>query len=153
MLLEGHFQNAYVTRDLDKALTLFRSRFGIDKVLQFDAEVDIRTPAGTGPAAFRTALAWVGSLQYEFIQPLSGLVQVYREALPDGDGLAFHHVCMRVQDWERTRAAIERGPHPVVLEGSTTGVRFVYVDARDTLGHYLEYAWMKPETWAAMGGR
>jgi hypothetical protein len=29
----------------------------------------------------------------------------------------------------------------------------VYVDARDTVGHYLEYCWMTPERWAALGGR
>lgn len=153
MLIEGHFQNAYVTRDLDKAVALVRARHGIDRVLQFQAEVQVTTPAGTGPAAFKTALAWVGSLQYEFIEPLSGQVQVYRDALPAGDGLAFHHVGMRVQDWERSRADIARGPYPVVLEGETPGVRFVYVDARESLGHHLEYVWMKPETWTAMGGR
>jgi hypothetical protein len=153
MLLEGHFQNAYVTRDLDQAVATFRSRYGVDKVLQFPSQVTVTTPRGTGPASFKTAFAWVGSLQYEFIEPLSGMVEVYRDALPQGDGFAFHHVCMRVHDWDRTRAEIARGPHPVVLEGQTASVRFVYVDARDTLGHYLEYAWMQPETWTAMGGR
>jgi len=153
MLLEGHFQNAYVTRDLDKAVALFRSHYGVDKVLQFQSQVEVKTPAGTGAAVFKTAFAWVGSLQYEFIEPVSGLVQVYQQALPPGDGLAFHHVCMRVQDWEGTRAEIDGGSYPIVLEGETAGVRFVYVDARESLGHYLEYVWMKPEVWSAMGGR
>jgi len=153
MLLEGHFQNAYVTRDLDKAVALFRSHYSVDKVLQFQSQVEVNTPAGTGAAVFKTAFAWVGPLQYEFIEPVSGMVQVYQQALPQGAGFAFHHVCMRVQDWAGTRAEIDRGPYPIVLEGETAGVRFVYVDARESLGHYLEYVWMKPEVWSAMGGR
>ena len=41
----------------------------------------------------------------------------------------------------------------MVMEGGTPGhLLWLYVDARDTVGHYLEYCWMTPERWAAMGG-
>jgi len=29
----------------------------------------------------------------------------------------------------------------------------MYVDARDTVGHYLEYLWFSPEMWKAYGGK
>jgi len=93
------------------------------------------------------------SLQYELIQPVSGLVDVYREDLPDRYPLRFHHICMCVPDWAEFRAELDRRKSPVVIEGGTPGhLQFAYVDARDSLGHYLEYCWMTPERWAAMGG-
>jgi hypothetical protein len=155
MLLQNHYQNAYVTRDLDRALVLFRTEFGIEDFKQIEASVEVRTPAGRGTATLRLALGWTGSLQYELIQPLSGLVDVYKEALPDQELLRFHHVCMRVHDdWPRFRAELDRQKRPVVLEGGSEGhLQFVYVDARDSLGHFLEYCWMTPQRWTAMDGR
>ena len=32
-------------------------------------------------------------------------------------------------------------------------LKFLYLDARETLGHYLEYTWMTPARWAQLGGR
>ena len=32
MNLQNHYQNAYVTRDLDGALDIFRTRYGFDQI-------------------------------------------------------------------------------------------------------------------------
>jgi catechol 2,3-dioxygenase-like lactoylglutathione lyase family enzyme len=154
-MLEGrHFQNAYITRDIEKAIDTFRQRLnGPVDARCFEVTVDVWTPAGSGPATNKLAFIWIDNLQYELIQPVSGLVDVYSEQLPADDSLKFHHICMRVDDWGRFRAEVDRKGYPVVLEGGSDALRYVYLDARDTLGHYLEYVWMTPERWTQLGGR
>ncbi len=153
-MLEGHhYQNAYITRDIEKAVESFRTRAGVTDVMRYEGEVEVITPRGRGPAVNKLAFIWIGDLQYELIQPVSGYVDVYRDALPADDSLLFHHVCMRVDDWDTFRAKVERQRYPVVLEGGSDALKYVYLDARHFLGHYLEYTWMTPERWAALGGR
>lgn len=154
-MLEGnHFQNAYVTRDIDKALDTFRQRLNApQEIRSFDVTVDVKTPAGSGAASNRVAFIWIDNLQYELIQPVSGLVSIYSDQLPADDSLKFHHICMRVDDWDSFRGKVDRQGYPVALEGGSDALKFVYLDARDTLGHYLEYVWMTPARWAQLGGR
>jgi hypothetical protein len=153
-MLEGHhFQNAYVTRDVDKWVATFGERAKVDTVLTFEGSTPVTTVNGAGVQTNKLAFLWVGDLQYELIQPVSGDVAIYSDALPDGDGLQFHHVCMRVDDWDDFRARVDQQPYPVVLEGGNEQLRFLYLDARPFLGHYLEYVWMSDARWAQMGGK
>lgn len=153
MWLEGHFQNAYVTRDLEAAIELFRAKYGVASFNTYEGELEVVTPAGRGPAHNRVAFGWIGNLQIELIQPVSGLVDFYKEALPAGAGARFHHICMRTNDLDAVRRAVDAEKRPIIYEGASTGVRYFYVDARDTLGHYLEYVQMPDEIWTMMGGR
>lgn len=153
MLLENHYQNAYVTRDIEQALATFRSRYGVADARYFQAEVEVTTPTGTGIAVNKVAFIWIGKLQYELIEPVSGPVDLYRDALPE-QGMRFHHICMRSFNWDATLAEVERQKLPVVYRGNTSsGLKFIYADARDTLGHYLEFTSVPPAVWTAMGGR
>ncbi len=153
-MIEGrHFQNAYVTRNIAGALSKFKTRGDIRKLLQFEVTTDVKTPAGLGKLTSKLAFIWVEDLQYELIEPVSGLDALYRSALPADDSLVFHHTCMRVNDWEDFRARVERQSWPVVIEGGSDALRYLYLDARDLLGHYLEYVWMTDERWAQVGGR
>jgi hypothetical protein len=153
-MLEGrHYQNAYITRDIDKAVDSFRARGGVQEPRVFEASVEVQTPAGRGLAVSKLSFIWINNLQYELIQPVSGLVDIYRDALPPDDSLKFHHICMRVDNWEEFRARVLHQRFPVVLEGGSEHLRFLYLDARDFVGHYLEYVWMTPERWAQLGGR
>ncbi|MFT4046429.1 MAG: VOC family protein [Solimonas sp.] len=152
MLLENHYQNAYVTPDIEKALDIFRTRYGVQNARYFQAETEVWTPEGKGIAVNKIAFIWIGRLQYELIEPVSGPVALYRDALP-AQGLRFHHVCMRSFDWNATLAEIERQRLPIVYRGdSSSGLKFIYADARDTLGHYLEFTSMSDTLWVAMGG-
>lgn len=153
-MLEGyHYQNAYVTRDLDKGVETFRKRGRVDRVLTFEGTIPVKTPEGDGVQTNKLAFIWVGDLQYELIQPVSGAVSIYRDALPADDALRFHHICMRIADWNEFRRRVAEQPFPVVLEGGSDLLRFLYLDARPFLGHYLEYTWMTDERWVQMGGR
>lgn len=148
MQLDNHYQNAYVTRDLDAALAIFRTQYGFEGFRRMEVSYELTTRAGRGTASVKLALGWIGEVQYELIEPVAGLIDVYREGLSEEHPMRFHHVCMRVPDWAEFRARVDREGRPVVMEGGTPGhLLWLYVDARDTLGHYLEYCWMTPERW------
>jgi hypothetical protein len=152
-VFEGrHYQNAYITRDIGSAIERFRRRSAVERVIAFEASVDLWTPRGRGAAVSKLAFIWIGDLQYELIQPVSGLVDIYRDALPADDGLKFHHTGTRVEDWADFRARVDEQDLPVVLEGGGDLLKFLYLDARQLVGHYLEYVWMTPERWVGMGG-
>lgn len=155
MLLYGrHYQNAYVTRNVDKAVAEFKKRADIRKLMEIEVPVQVTTPKGTGASVQKLAFVWIGDLNFELVQPVSGYVDVYRDWLPDHDGLRFHHVCHVVDDWAELRARVAKEPFEIVMEGqSGDALKFVYLDTRPFLGHYLEYVWMTKERWAQMGGR
>jgi hypothetical protein len=153
MVLDHHYQNAYVTRDLDRAFECFAEEFGFSGFQRFAVTYPLRTSAASGTATVKLALGWIGKVQYELIEPVAGLIDVYAADLPEQQLLRFHHVCMRVFDWDTLRAQLERERQRIVMEGGTPGqLSWLYVDARATLGHYVEYCWMTPERWTALGG-
>jgi hypothetical protein len=153
--LEGHYQNAYITRDIDAAIEVFRARHGFDGFQRYELSYELKTRTGPGTASIKLALGWMGNVQYELIQPVSGLVDVYSSDLPERSILKFHHVAMRVKDdWQGFRAEVDRQQLPVIMEGGTPGQsQWLYIDGRDTVGHYLEYCYMPPERWTQLGGR
>ena len=151
MLIQGHhFQNAYVTRNVDKWVEEFRKRADVRKEMVFEGPFELTTAKGTGAAVNRIAFIWVDDMQYELIQPISGMVDIYADALPEDDSLKFHHICMRIPDWDTFRAEVTREGYPVVLEGDTGMLKFLYLDGRPFVGHYLEYIYTTPENWARM---
>jgi hypothetical protein len=153
VFLERHYQNAYVTPDIDRAIAALKSQHGVQDadVMQVEATIDVWTPKGSGKATSKIAFIWIGKLQYELIQPISGLVDLYSEAVSPDQLLRHHHIAMRVLDWDAFRAELDRDKRPIVLEGQAQGgLKFLYVDARDTLGHYLEYVWAPPQVWAQL---
>lgn len=152
-MLEGrHYQNAYVTRDIDRAVAQFRARADVRTVIQFDNSSEVLTLRGRETLVSRLAFLWVGELQYELIQPVSGAEDLYSGALR-ADGLpALHHICMRVDDWEGFRERVAQQSLPVALEGGNDSLKFLYLDGYPFLGHHLEYTWMTDERWRQIGG-
>jgi hypothetical protein len=154
-MLEGrHYQNAYVTRDIDKAVARVTARADVRSVAQFEATTEVLTAAGRRPHNIRLAFIWIGDLQYEFIEPVAEAAPVFVPMLPDDDSLRFHHSCARVPDWADFRRRIDEQPYPVVMEGASgNDLRFLFLDTRDLLGHYLEFTWMTDASWKRIGGR
>ncbi|MDF0545312.1 VOC family protein [Sphingobium sp. H39-3-25] len=155
MIVGRHYQNAYVTRNVDKAVAQFKERADIRALHEIEVPVNVWTPKGEGAGVQKLAFIWVEDMQFELIEPKEGdVLALFRDALPADDGLAFHHICHLVDDWDAFMARVDKQPFPIVLKGGTSGMlEFVYLDAREWLGHYIEYVWMVPERWAAMGGR
>jgi len=150
-MLEGlHYQNGYITRDIDAALAQIKERSGLE-ASSFEVTVPVVTLQGAGEGTYKLAFVQVNNLQYEIIQPVAGLVSVYSDHLPVDNSIRFHHSCMRVDDWSTFRSKVAERGYRVVLEGGSDHLKYVYLDATDYLGHYLEYVWATPERWAQMG--
>ena len=153
MVLDNIFQIAYVTRNIDTAMANFRAQADIRTEVYYEGEVPVKTPAGPAISHVKLAFMWVGDFQYELIQPISGLEHIYNPALPEDDSLGFHHTCVRVDDWDSFRRDVEKQPYPIAFEGGNGPNYFLYLDARKTVGHYLEYAYLPDEIWKMSGGR
>jgi hypothetical protein len=144
--LAGFDQLAYVTTDLAQARTTFRDH-GIPRFHVVERDLDAIVRGERGTLRLGLALAAVGDMEIELIEPRGGRTDLYTESLPrDGRfAIALHHLRVRVSgtlaDWERARAALAAAASPIALEGGRDGVRFVYIDDRARLGHYIEHVW------------
>lgn len=146
----AHSQVAYVTSDLDRALALFREEYDVPAFHVF---------ANEGPglvqsddARLKIALAVVGGVEIELIEPQGDSAPLFSQALPDGGGFAirFHHVAIRIDgglaDFEAHMASIDPARHPVVWHGGLGDtMRFAYTDERPVLGHFVEHVWIDPD--------
>lgn len=159
-LLRGHMQNAYVTHDLDKAMEIVGNRFGVEKFDRFDPDMTVMTADGPQPMVNRVASYWAGGLNIEIIEPVSGAIGHYLSMLPDDRSDAvprFHHVSLRRDDEAEMRREIAQTSFPLAFEGPLSikdaipSLVFVYLDARASLGHYVEYTWKSPEAWKFVG--
>lgn len=153
MILDNIFQIAYVTRNFEKALARFRAEADLRAEVFADVDTVVRLPTGPEVMRAKVGFLWVGDFQYELIQPLAGLEDIYGAWLPDDDSLRMHHTCVRVPDWDQFKQDVKEQPYPIAFEGGNGPNYFLYLDARETLGHYLEYAYLPQEIWVAMGGR
>ncbi len=151
-IIEGwHYQNAYVCDDIEAAITQFRGHTGIGEVAVHDIDQTISTPSGPKRVASRLAFIWIGDLQYELIQVITDETGIYGNCQANGGPLRFHHICMKVDDWDSFRANVDAQNLPVVMERSDDAqLKYLYLDARATFGHYLEYLWTTDERWAFM---
>ena len=138
MILENHYQNAYITPDIERAIAALQDIYGAGEPLRTEVTSHLKTPKGEGDATIKLAFLWAGKLQYELIQPVSGFTDIYLDGVDMNRLLSFHHVAMRVDDWEGFHAERDRKGWPIALEGKGRALSYVYLDARDTLGHYLE---------------
>ena len=145
-LFANIWQLGYVTTDLDRALSELSERFGL--------EHQFRVPSGGAtfmagdeivPWEARFAMAARGGLIVEVIEPVSGEVGFYTDALPDDDSFAIrlHHLAafMETGDpaWEQATKMLNTAglqfDYTMVIPGR---VRAGYIDTRAELGHFLE---------------
>jgi hypothetical protein len=141
-----HSQIAYVTTDLDQALAVWRDEFDVPAFHVFTN--DMEGLVSSHPFQLRIALANVGGIEIELIEPLHGSAPLHAEPLPtDGSfAMCFHHVAMRIEgtleDFNAHMASLDPVLHPVAWTGSFADLmRYAYTDERATLGHYVEHVW------------
>lgn len=154
MFLQGHYQNAYVTHDLDRAKDMLSQRYGVNDYVGFEMELPVRTPEAERTLRVKVACAWVGSLQIELIEPVSGAVEPYLPYLPADKSDAtprFHHISLRRDDYDAMQAEIAQLGLPFVCEGGIPDLLYTYLDGRSTFGHYVEYVWATPAGWQMIG--
>jgi len=152
--LKGHYQNGYVTHDLEGALALVEGRYGLTGWARFEAEVPVRTIAGEETMSVRIASAWAGGLHIEIVEPLGGADGHYRTLLPtdpDDPTPRLHHWALRRDDLPAMRAELASSGLPLAFAGENPAMVFAYMDARASLGHYLEFVWKAPGGWEKIG--
>ncbi|ARR56788.1 hypothetical protein HY78_26765 [Rhizorhabdus wittichii DC-6] len=137
------FQTAYVAADIDAAVALAARRFGVAE-MQVNRDVAIET--GRGAALCHFALAFAGPVQIELIAPAGGTDEVYRDMLPPDGGLRLHHIgCLVGSDaeWDAVLADAAASGVAMPVRGDFGGLmRYVYLDRRAEIGHFVEY--MRP---------
>jgi len=154
MRLTGHYQNGYVTHDLDKALDYFAERFGIEHFGCYDADIEVATPDGPRVLSMRIAAGWTGGLNIEVMQPVSGHVAPLMAMLPSDTGDAvprFHHIAVRRESLDAMRREIAESGLPLAFGGTPPGMEFAYLDARASIGHFIELVWKEPGGWEKIG--
>ncbi|MFT4154777.1 VOC family protein [Parafilimonas sp.] len=141
------FQVAYVTTDITQSIKLFGELYGISKFLVFD-QPSVMDIADTGryiKCKIKLAFATVGMHQLELIEPINDPMGRYTESLPaSGFGQRFHHLGCRFttcEEWDTFRSSLDTGKHPIAFENTGGESRYLYLDERPHLGHYLEYMW------------
>lgn len=132
-----HFQIAYVTNDIERAMAVFTERYGVKDFRRMEGQL----PAG---GHIRVEFAWAGGALLEVTQADGAGSELFRVGLPDDDAFAirFHHLGYFVHDeagWQALEAEIEKGGVKVLSKGHTPGfLRTLIVEAPE-LGHYIEY--------------
>jgi hypothetical protein len=137
LLYNDHFQIAYVSNDLDRAVGVFRERFGVPAFRASDTEL----PNG---AKVGIRSAWIGGMMYEICYGAGPGMELYTDWAPPGDEfvLRFHHFGYLIPDdeaWTALEGEIARHGWKERLRSDIPGyVRAVYVEAPE-LGHFLEF--------------
>jgi len=141
VLRADQFQVSYATNDIERAVEVFRERYGIR---------EFRALAGKLPAGghIHVELAWVGSIMYELIQASGPGSDLFRHGVPEGEFVITHHhlgfLVYSEEEWDALKARIEQQGDRLLQENNTEGfLRHCFVDAPE-LGHYLEYIFPEP---------
>ena len=151
----AHSQVAYVTSDMTRAIATFRDDYDVPGFFEFanDAPGMVQLDG----ARLKIALAIVGGVEIELIEPQGDTAPLFSAALPQDGSFAirFHHVAYRIEgtlaDYEAHLASLDAAAHPVAWHGAMGDLmRFAYTDERALLGHYVEHVWMDPALFAQL---
>jgi len=133
-------QVAVVVKDLRKAMENYWKTLGIGpwNIYTFEPPA-LREPMIRGKPihySMRLALAQVGSVQLELIEPLEG-PSIYKEFLANkGEGL--HHIQSKVEDVGDQLAAFKELGIDVLMSGKFGEGEFYYMDTEPVLGIIYE---------------
>lgn len=142
LFFRRHFQVAYVANDAGAAMRLFADQFGVR---------NWQVTADRPPEALQevVALAWVGELMLEIIEPRPSRPSLYTGwVAPGSDEIRLHHLAFVADgpdDYARCVAELEAKGYPDVYSRKTERLDFAYLDTRAAVGHYYELFDLKPE--------
>jgi hypothetical protein len=129
-----------IVADLDDAMRTYVDEYGIGpwSVYEFNPG-NVRDMRASGePVAWswQLAIAQVGQVQWELVQPLDD-DSVYARFLAE-HGPGVHHVGVGVAGYDETLAELAGRGREVVLGGEYNGIRFAYLSTDDDLGVITE---------------
>lgn len=107
------------------------------------------------PYTMRLALAQVGDVQWEIVEPLEG-PSIYKDFLKEHSPSGLHHCAFATGDltFEEAVAAFAEMDVSVLMQGTWNGVTYAYMDTEKLIGMIAEiYDWPtdvqlpEPEEW------
>ena len=136
-------QLAYVTDDLGAGVEWLQSTLGTTTCHTMYASSLGGTVVVDGQPAqewvIDAALVNAGATNLELIRPVSGEVDMYRRGIRPGAPATFHHIGVRVDDFDEATRLIESHGRSWEQFGHTQGaIRFGYLDMTAELGHRVE---------------
>ncbi|MET7335378.1 VOC family protein [Nonomuraea sp. NPDC005650] len=162
-LFRNFMQVGYVTDDIDAAASYLESRLGtVHCVKHYKSSLGGGRPplnVGDPRSAFvvvdgEVADEWVidvvlvnaGPTNLEIIRPVSGAVDLYRDAIRPGEPATLHHLGFVVDDFDEAAAAVTASGKTWKQFGDSGGIRFGYLDMRAELGHFVEVMELGPDS-------
>jgi Glyoxalase/Bleomycin resistance protein/Dioxygenase superfamily len=148
-LLRDVFQLAYVTEDIDAATSWFESTLGTTRChTRYKSSLGGTVEVDGQPAdewLIDVALVNAGRTNLEIIRPVSGAVDIYRDGIRPGALATFHHIGVRVDDFDEAAAVVAASGRSWKQTGIMDGaIRFGYVDMTAELGHHVEVMELGP---------
>jgi hypothetical protein len=133
-------QISVVVRDLDAAMETYVRDYGIGPwaIYEFNPDTvsDMRENGEPVARSWRLAIAQVGQVQWELVQPLDDESVYARFLATNGPGV--HHVGMGVGSYEGTISELAERGHDVLLGGTYNGIDFAYLSTDRDLGVITE---------------
>jgi methylmalonyl-CoA/ethylmalonyl-CoA epimerase len=141
------FQVAYLARDYNRVVDLFKRVIGVEQFVEMDFafgppdEVKVRQTAVTRSFEQKIALGQAGrngENEFEIIAPL-GRDNVYSEMIDEREP-GIHHISCKVPDFERYAARLRSNGIKPVIELDLPGFKGAYFDCRAAGASYVEVA-------------
>ncbi len=133
-------QIGIVVRDLDATMRKYVDDYGIGpwNIYEFNPgnAKDLREYGRPVKRSWRLAVAMVGQLQWELIEPLDN-ESIYARFLAEKGG-GVHHIAVAAQSFDEMLAMEAKRGIDVVLSGEFEGVRVAYLGTDQDLGVTLE---------------
>src|SRR4030095_7973018 len=126
----GLFQLGYVSADIERAIALYRDRYGVREFLRINSRA--LSPPDAHAPFLDLALAYTGDLMIELIQPDACDPGIYGDALRSDGRLSLHHLGYMVEpDRFATLAEDCRGSGVAVpARFDNAGVAVLFADTR-----------------------
>ncbi len=143
-LRRGIAQVGLVVRDLDRAVECYWRQFGIGPwhIYTYGKPLVAHMTYRGQPADYtmRIALAWIGSLRIELIEPIGG-DSVYAEFVRE-HGYGIHHFGVLVDDMAAALAQADAAGLEMTMDGAGFGRdgdgHYAYLDTEGDLGAIIE---------------
>jgi catechol 2,3-dioxygenase-like lactoylglutathione lyase family enzyme len=133
-------QVALVVRDLDAALHTFVYEYGVRpwRIMEMGPGAIDDLVHNDEPAEFsmRIALAKIGNVEWELIQPTDDKGPYAEFLATKGEGL--HHIGMAVRDYDEALARLREKGHNALIGGVYQGIRLSYMSTDRDLGAITE---------------
>ncbi len=141
VLIPEFHQYGYVTRDLQAKKEWYTKYMGLGPWRELEWNSDnARIEEVKGPFRFKIALAMMGNMEFELIEPVEGDL-VYNEYLERNEYGGIHHMGVRVTDLDSmVKKFNDLGIYSVATGTHVArGVRIAYMDARPQADMIIEF--------------